>query len=238
MWDDTESGAAQRERMSALVDGELDRDTIAHACGRWREDTASRVAWHAYHMIGDVLRSDDLACDPARDARFLEGLRTRLALEPVVFAPAALTGSGSAPASGTASLPGSTAASAGRWRWHTSAAVAAGFMVVAGTLTLTRPGWFTGSPAAPETALARSVSPSPAPALLAANVGPVSTPTQRSEGAASEGAAPETFTADGALIRDARLDRYLAAHQQFAGSSALGVPSAFLRNATADLSDH
>ena len=34
------------------------------------------------------------------------------------------------------------------------------------------------------------------------------------------------------LIRDPRLDAYLAAHQQFGGSSALGVPSGFLRNAT------
>jgi sigma-E factor negative regulatory protein RseA len=40
--------------------------------------------------------------------------------------------------------------------------------------------------------------------------------------------------ADAHLIRDARLDRYLAAHKQFAGTSALGVPSAFLRSATVD----
>jgi sigma-E factor negative regulatory protein RseA len=33
-------------------------------------------------------------------------------------------------------------------------------------------------------------------------------------------------------VRDAQLDRYLQAHQEFAGSSALGVPSAFLRSAT------
>jgi len=45
---------------------------------------------------------------------------------------------------------------------------------------------------------------------------------------------PQTFVANGELIRDARLDRYLAAHKQFAGSTALGVPSGFLRNATAE----
>jgi sigma-E factor negative regulatory protein RseA len=38
----------------------------------------------------------------------------------------------------------------------------------------------------------------------------------------------------GTVLRDARLDRYLAAHKQFAGSSALGVPSSFLRSATVD----
>jgi sigma-E factor negative regulatory protein RseA len=38
----------------------------------------------------------------------------------------------------------------------------------------------------------------------------------------------------GKVIRDARLDRYLAAHKQFSGSSALGLPSAFLRSATVE----
>ena len=36
------------------------------------------------------------------------------------------------------------------------------------------------------------------------------------------------------IIRDAQLERYLEAHKQFAGTSALGVPSAFLRGATVD----
>ncbi len=34
------------------------------------------------------------------------------------------------------------------------------------------------------------------------------------------------------VVRDPSLDTYLAAHKQFAGSTALGVPSAFLRSAT------
>jgi sigma-E factor negative regulatory protein RseA len=46
---------------------------------------------------------------------------------------------------------------------------------------------------------------------------------------------PRAFGANGKLLRDPRLDRYLSAHQQFAGSSALGVPSGFLRNAAADV---
>ena len=47
-------------------------------------------------------------------------------------------------------------------------------------------------------------------------------------------APPVAVVADSKLIRDAQLDRYLAAHKQFAGTSALGVPSAFLRSATVD----
>jgi len=48
---------------------------------------------------------------------------------------------------------------------------------------------------------------------------------------------PQTIVASGKVIRDARLDRYLAAHKQFAGTSALGVPSGFLRAATSESVD-
>ncbi|MBC8056177.1 MAG: anti-sigma factor, partial [Rhizobiales bacterium] len=54
-------------------------------------------------------------------------------------------------------------------------------------------------------------------------------------GPTAESSEPQTFVASGQVIRDVRLDRYLAAHKQFAGSSALGVPSAYLRNATAEV---
>ena len=57
-----------------------------------------------------------------------------------------------------------------------------------------------------------------------------------SAGAAS-GFDPQAPVANAAVIRDAQLDRYLAAHTQFAGTSALGVPSGFLRNATVRDSD-
>jgi sigma-E factor negative regulatory protein RseA len=69
--------------------------------------------------------------------------------------------------------------------------------------------------------LAPALAPGPAPSAVV-QVGDTA--------AAAE--APELVT-NGRLVRDARLDRYLFAHQQFAGSSALGVPSAFLRSATA-----
>jgi sigma-E factor negative regulatory protein RseA len=48
---------------------------------------------------------------------------------------------------------------------------------------------------------------------------------------------PLTLVADGKLVRDARLERYFAAHKQFGGSSALGVPSGFLRAATTQTPD-
>ena len=45
----------------------------------------------------------------------------------------------------------------------------------------------------------------------------------------------QALAVNGQFVRDAQLDRYLAAHKQFAGSSALGVPSGFLRSATIEM---
>lgn len=245
MWNDSEAGKAARERLSALLDGELDRPAAREACTHWRENAETRTAWHAYHLIGDVLRSDDLACHPLRDAGFLVALRARLAAEPVVFSPAvvaapAATGRSPEDESGAAPPRQYATATGGRRRqgWLATAAITAGFVAVGGVLVLTR----SGAGLAPSSgdALVRAT---PGTALLAAGVAPP-TPTLAPPAAATTRLAstappePQTFVANrqlnGQLIRDARLDRYLAAHQQFAGSSALGVPSAYLRNAAVE----
>ena len=195
-------GSNGAEGFSALVDGELGPDGLVRACASWRSDARSRQTWHAYHLIGDVLRSDDLASHPDRDVDFLNRLRERLADEPVVLAPPAVP-----------AVPAIAGRRALR-HWRAGAAVAAGFVAVAGVLVVMR------SPvpqAAPELARAPVVSP----------VVPV---------AADAGVEQAAYVTDGRVMRDARLDRYLAAHQQFAGASALGVPSAFLRSATTDAS--
>ena len=75
------------ESLSALIDGELDAGLATAACAAWRESGSTRSTWHAYHLIGDVLRSEDLASTPQRDAAFLARLKVRLADEPVVLAP-------------------------------------------------------------------------------------------------------------------------------------------------------
>jgi sigma-E factor negative regulatory protein RseA len=202
--------AAGRERLSALADGELDGADVATACGAWRSDTELRRTWHAWHAIGDALRSDDLACNAAADRRFCAAVSARLAAEAVVLAPAKLPAA--AASAGASSL---------RSRWAVGSAVAAGVVLVAGTFALVRPG---ASPTAERIALVDgSVS----------SVQPM--PTRTSLTAGTDVPAPDRITiADQQVIRDAQLDRYLVAHKQFAGSSALGVPSAFLRSATVD----
>ena len=52
---------------------------------------------------------------------------------------------------------------------------------------------------------------------------------------AAQAAAPAAYavgTPQGAMLRDSRLDEFLAAHRQAAGASALGQTQGFLRNAT------
>jgi sigma-E factor negative regulatory protein RseA len=211
---DHEVESAALERLSALVDGELDGDATAQACAHWRGNEASRASWYAYQLIGDALRSEDLAGNPARDAGFLTALRARLAVEPVVLAPQALE---APPMQAASSGQVANGTSRGRWGWLAPSAVAAGFMAVAATLMLSRT---PDAVPALRQGLAVATAPSPsqqtvlAPAIDAA------------------GGDPQTLVASGAVIRDARLDRYLAAHTQFAGTSALGVPSGFLRSAT------
>ena len=198
------------ERLSTLMDGEADASAVQACCDAWRDDAAGRAAWHAYHLIGDVLRSEDLCHAPQRDAAFVATLRARLDAEPALLAPAA-------PSEARRAAPRRVS----RWRaFSAPAAVAAGFVAVGGAVLVLRAPLAT----APET-LARGAAPLEVRALA---------PTSE---AATLGAVAEAPTAplSGQMIRDARLQQYLAAHKQFGGSTALGVPSGFLRSATVDV---
>ena len=206
------NGSAEAERLCALVDGETDGAASDAACAGWKADAEVRRTWHAWQLIGDVMRSEDLASTAARDQRFMFDLRARLAVEPVVLAPAALL----SVAEATGPRVGARRSAN---RWMLPSAIAAGFMLVVGTFAVVRPGSGPESPAAA--------------VVLAGNGTEVASPL-REVTMRESAAARSTVVANGKLIRDARLDRYLAAHKQFAGTSALGVPSAFLRSATVD----
>jgi sigma-E factor negative regulatory protein RseA len=195
------------QRLSTLMDGEGDASAVQACCDAWRDDVAGRAAWHAYHLIGDVLRSEDLSSAPQRDAAFGAALRARLDGEPALLAPAAADARAAAPHR------------ASRWRvFSAPAAVAAGFVAVGGAVLVLR------SP--PTTAPA--ITQAGAPLELRAVAPPAQAPLAT---VAEAPAAPLS----GQMIRDARLQQYLAAHKQFGGSTALGVPSGFLRSATVDV---
>jgi sigma-E factor negative regulatory protein RseA len=166
--------------LSRAMDG--DPDATDAALRAYGADADARADWHAWHLIGDVLRSADSASTAARDAAFVGRLRERLAAEPApLWAPA----------------PHPPRRPIVRQRWMAGAAMAAGFAAVAIVMVVTR-----GS--APDAA---------APTL------------------ASASAPASSIGADVVLVRNADLDRYLAAHRQYAPMSTLAAPGGFVRSA-------
>jgi sigma-E factor negative regulatory protein RseA len=193
----------RHEALSAMADGEASPHEAEQLCAAWRDDAEARGRWHTYHLIGDVLRSDELAARPARDEAFLHALRQRMAEQPVVLAPS------------PAAAPTSSIAARRRWmRWAAPGAVAAGFVAVAGVLVVARQ----GAPGFDASTLASRGDAAPAAVRVAAPTG--TTPV----------AQPAPIVVSGPLLRDARLDRYLSAHRgAAAGGVALGVPGGDVR---------
>jgi len=173
------SAGTHRAALSQLVDGELPAGELSAVLADFRQHGAARADWHTYHLIGDALRSDELAVAPAHDERFLQALRLRLAQEPLPLdAPPRLAEVAPQP---SAPAPDTEPAVPGRRRganWLVApVAVAAGFVAVAAVLLVNQ----------------SVVTP------------PVTAPTISQ--------APTAPTAPAVLVRDAQLDRYLAAHR-------------------------
>lgn len=70
------------ERISALMDGELDDGEAVQEFNRCGGDATLVEGWATYHLIGDVLRKE-----AALGAGFNERLSAALAAEPTVLAP-------------------------------------------------------------------------------------------------------------------------------------------------------
>ncbi|MES2186892.1 MAG: sigma-E factor negative regulatory protein [Pseudomonadota bacterium] len=222
-------GADNRsDEISALADGALRGDAFAAALDRLAGDPQARACWHAYHVVGDVLRCPDLAVSCTGDADFLGRLQGRLALEPQpAWAAATLPlPLAAAPMAVPAlSAPAAQAANADSFRWK----MVAGFASVAAVAAI---GWNSlavqqaGSPAvlalaAPgASALLQPPQTQQAPAVLQARAEPRGTV----EVAAGPGEGP-------VMIRNAQLDELLAAHNQAIGGAALQSQARFVRNA-------
>ena len=112
----------RRATLSDLADGQC-RGSDADATLRaWSADPGTRRDWRLYHLIGDALRSDELARAAPRDEDFLRRVRERLASEPVPMAPAPLARAGERPR-----------------RWLSSVAAIAGFALVGASVYVLRP---------------------------------------------------------------------------------------------------
>jgi sigma-E factor negative regulatory protein RseA len=179
-----QSQASSRgERLSAFVDGELFGEE--HLNKFISElDHEDRASWSHYHLIGDALRSDDLAVSPAASSAFLTGFAARFEQEPYVLAPAA--------------MPFARRLLSLRRR------VVPAFAVAAAAATLT---WI--------------VVPQLQGVPGGAGVAQVASLQSRGDSVqrvamASVPAVTVQPVQDGNIIRDASLDQYLEAHQQFA----------------------
>ena len=183
-----------QELISAMADGQLRGGAFARCMELAASDPAALEAWQTYHLIGDVLRSSELAAGTLPGA-FLSRLRSRLQHEQRL---AAAIPSPAPQSVARPGMPQQAASNDANFRWK----LMAGFASVAAVAAI---GWSTVSGLAgkPEQAQLAAV---PAATVPAANV-------------------------PGAMIRDPRLDEFLAAHRQLAGASALQAPAGFLRNA-------
>ena len=190
----------RRRLLSSLADGQANAEDCRIGSRLWAEDPAARAAWHDYQLIGDVLRSDDLASTPAHDAAFLAALRVRLAAEPAVLAPGAMPTSAPAPTAGMPAL-----ARARRGRLGLGFAAVAGFMLVGAMAMVLR-----------STPTADVAQPSAAAGAATA------TTSARAE--------PPTLVFNGQLVRDARLDRYLNAHREIVAGQPSALPGGAMRS--------
>jgi len=200
----TQDMSTTRELVSALADGQLRGEEFARALALTEHSEDARAQWHAYHLVGDVLRSDELAASSARDVAFAARLRQRLQQEASMERPAiamkfVASGAGVSRSEGQNRTEHPSANDASmRWKLVAGLASLATVMVV---------GWHLTS--------------NDGTADGASQLAQVAVPVQP----AAAGATP-------AMIRDPRLDQLLAAHQQFGGTSALQMPAGFVRNAT------
>lgn len=135
----SDRSASSREVLSALADGEAAAPEVAQACADWRVDAEARTTWHDYHLIGDVMRSQD-ASGATAGAAFLDKFRDRLAQEPVVLAPAA-SSAAEARRAATAPLPVKALQPLRRRTWAGPIAVAASFLALVAS--------FLGNPGGP-----------------------------------------------------------------------------------------
>lgn len=199
----TDTSLVNTELVSALVDGQARGDEFSQAMALLERCGEARQRWHAYHVVGDALRTGQAAVSP-HEADFVLRLRARLHQESMPSglqtSPDSMTADAAMP--GAKDPQGRQRASANDRHWR----------LVAGLASVAMVGVFawqgyqgTGSPQA-QLASAPVAQPANSPQLAVGSV-PV-------------------------MLRDPQLDALLAAHRQFGGTSALQMPTGFLRNAT------
>lgn len=222
------------EALSALADGEATSPEVARACNAWRDDAKARAQWRNYQLIGDVMRSDELA-DGAGSARFLKSFRERLAQEPVVLAPAGLVARHQ-PSVVDVGLATPPAVQPLRRRvWAGPMAVAASFVMVVGALVNN----LGGQAGLSGDNLAQAPSAAPlgmgqafAPNSLASWSGRGVTAASLAEGASftQVGSEPVAAAAGSNVWRDPQLDQALSARHGASSELSFAAHGGLVRN--------
>lgn len=182
------------EKLSALMDGELDRTDALAAIKTLGQDAEQRGDWDCYHLIGDAIRGDTPSVTARRKA-CAESIFARLAEEPTILAPAAIT----APVK--LSVVAKPAAVEKKTRMMLAMAASVVTVTAIGVIAL------------------RQQDAATAPAQVAKQM-PASSYTELSTVSAAS-----TAVASEVEVSNQRVNDYLAIHRQFANSSALRAAS-------------
>jgi sigma-E factor negative regulatory protein RseA len=206
-----EEAVKNRELVSALADGQLRGEEFARAVEWAGHSEEGRATWHAFHLVGEVLRSGE-AIASVRDANFVQRLRFGLQQEAPLLENADASEliadkSNLTPARGISRLP-HVSANDTSFRWKLLAGVAS--LAAVSVIGWQASSVWDGQRGAVQ--LAQAQASKPESALQQAPI--------------IVGGDPQV------MIRDPQLDSLLAAHKQFGGTSALQMPAGFLRNAT------
>lgn len=207
-----------QEALSALTDGELESTDLGSVLAHMNTHSQTMESWHAYQMIGEVLRGSGPVVSAQAPADFLASVRERLKAE-VAAAPAI-------PAVSRLDAVPVVAANDAVFRWKMVAGFAslAAVMAVSWNLMGATPQG-AGGASGPQLAAATPAPASPAAPVPVASVAPAPKSTE-----------VEVSTGQGVVIRDARLEELLAEHRQHGGMSALQMPTGFIRGATYEAS--
>ena len=200
------------ELVSALADGQLRGEEFARTVEWVGSADEARQTWHAYHLMGDILRTGEVMAS-GRDAAFVQRLKLCLQQEvplaPNVAAINLIAGDATSMGAGGIKQSARRGSNDSGFRWKLLAGVASLAAVsVIGWHGLS--GWNDPRGAAPQLAQLPAQIDKPEIALSQAIPG------------------DELHV----MIRDPQLDALLAAHREFGGTSALQMPAGFLRNAT------
>jgi sigma-E factor negative regulatory protein RseA len=184
------------EQLSALMDGELERDQARFLLKRLASEAGLPLRWERYHLVRQTLRRQEVAGLPRG---FADAVMARLDAEPALRAGAAH----------------------GWLRWGAGGAIAASVAVAA--LVLTRPA---GEPATTVNGLAARTASQPAVAAISAAPVAATTMQTGFQApllapVAPVDSAPASFGTDLAepIAIDPRLQSYLIRHYQAAGAA-------------------